>query len=93
MSLNDRDKEILRKAASIICEPGCGHTIAQQKIADHLRTRFPNLSDADMAAVLINVAGPLAAVARANTMSGTGAAGFISGIAAELAALEIGDAP
>jgi hypothetical protein len=91
MSLTDRDKTILRNVASITCQPGCNK--AQRDVADHLRTRFPHLSDADLAAVLINVAGPAAAIARANTISGPGVAAFVAGVAAELAALEIGGGP
>jgi hypothetical protein len=90
-SLTDLDKQMLRRAASIRCNPGCDHDKVARKIADHLRTRFPDLADAELAAVLINLAGPLAAVAKANQLTGTAITGFVAGVAADLAALEIGD--
>lgn len=91
MTLTDHDKAALRRIASATCIPG-GEP-ARRAVADHLRRGFPNLDDAELAAVLLRLAVPLAQVVVANNLGGRATVGFVAGVATDLAALEIGDTP
>jgi hypothetical protein len=94
-SLSDYDRAVLRQLRVQPCRPGCrcGGTSAHliRDYADDIRRDLPDVDDVTIARVVLATIRRAAIPTVQSGLGGPQTLGLLGGIAAEIAALEIGD--
>jgi hypothetical protein len=93
-TLSSRDLIALRIVRDTPCNaPDCPCTAWKTELADAVRKIAPDITDAQLAKILLRISGYVGMRALPHNLAGWAVGGLIAGAAADLAALELADDP